>query len=176
MDPMTEADLPLTETSDEHDEAEFIQNLVAGIQAGATIKDLRGVTDEVLEGVYAYAHRFYVSGQLDEAETFFRFLYLYDVYNGEYALGLGAVYHMKREYQKAIDMYALAFALTRNDYRPMFHVGQCQLALKKLSIARTCFETVAGKAGDEKLVARAAVYLEAIRSSQDSGGPSGETE
>ena len=173
---MTEAHLPISETPEEHDEAEFVRDLVAGIQAGATIKELRGVTDEVLEGVYAYAHRFYVNGQLDEAETFFRFLYLYDVYNGEYALGLGAVHHMKREYQKAIDMYALAFALTSNDFRPMFHVGQCQLALQKLNIARTCFETVAAKATDEKLVARAGVYLEAIRSSQTSGEPSGEPE
>ncbi|WP_445147345.1 type III secretion system translocator chaperone SicA [Dyella sp. Tek66A03] len=159
----------MNEAHDQQYDEQIARLLMDGIQSGAAIKDLHGISDDMLEGVYAYAHRFYVNGQLDEAETFFRFLYLYDFYNGEYALGLGAVFQMKREYQKAIDMYALAFALTKRDYRPMFHVGQCQLALKKLTVAKECFGTVADKSGDEKLVARARIYLEAIDTSQSNG-------
>jgi type III secretion system low calcium response chaperone LcrH/SycD len=141
---------------------DMAQTLLDGLQAGATVGDMRGISSEMLEGVYAYAYRFYENGQIDKAEVFFRFLYLYDFYNGEYALGLAAVYQMKREYQKAIDMYAVAFALTTNDYRPMFHVGQCQLALKKLTLAKDCFESVVEKSQDESLVTRAKTYLHAM--------------
>ena len=126
------------------------------------IEDFQGASDDMLEGVYAYAYQFYQSGQLDQGESFFRFLCLYDFYNGEYALGLGAVHQLKREYQKAIDMYALAFVLARGDYRPMFHTGQCQLALNKLPVAIECFEMVVKNASDGKLVERAKVYLEFV--------------
>lgn len=52
---------------------EMAQLLFEGAQTGAAIKDLKGVSDDLLESVYAYAHRFYTDGRLDEAETFFRF-------------------------------------------------------------------------------------------------------
>jgi type III secretion system low calcium response chaperone LcrH/SycD len=139
-----------------------VQALIEGLQEGATIKDLKGVSDDLLEGIYAFAHRFYCNGQLEEAEAFFRFLCLYDFYNGEYALGLGAVHQMKGEYQRAIDMYALAYALLGLDYRPMLHTGQCQLALGKVSLARECFDIVITHSQDATQVARATAYLQAI--------------
>jgi type III secretion system low calcium response chaperone LcrH/SycD len=139
-----------------------VQALIEGLQEGATVKELKGVSDDVLEGIYAFAHRFYSNGQLEEAEAFFRFLCLYDFYNGEYALGLGAVHQMKGEYQRAIDMYALAYALLRADYRPMLHTGQCQLALGKVNVARECFDIVIAHSQDAAHVARATAYLQAI--------------
>ena len=148
--------------SEQNTDKATIEALAEGILAGATIKDLKGIDDDVLESIYAFAHRFYSAGQLDEAETFFRFLCLYDFYNGEYALGLGAVYQLKGQYQKAIDMYALAYALTAHDYRPMLHTGQCQLALGKVTIARECFDIVIQYAKDEGLVSRANAYLDAM--------------
>lgn len=146
---------------------EMAQLLLEGAQSGAAIKDLKGVSDDMLEGVYAYAHRFYTDGRLDEAETFFRFLYLYDFYNGDYALGLAAVLQMKKQYAKAIDMYALAYALLKRDERPMLHVGQCHLALGKLAMARGCFETVLLRSTNPDLAARAKVYLQALSPTDD---------
>ncbi|MEG2804534.1 SycD/LcrH family type III secretion system chaperone [Stenotrophomonas sp.] len=154
--PMTEADPQLLD--------DIAQTLMEGVQSGATLKELRGVSEDMLESVYAYAHRFYSNGQLDEAETFFRFLYLYDFHNGEYALGLAAVLQMKKQYAKAVDMYALAYALLKDDERPMLHVGQCHLALGKLPLARSCFQSVVDVATDPALVARAKVYLQALSS------------
>ena len=133
-----------------------------GLQQGATLKELKDVSDDMLESVYTYAHRFYSNGQLDEAETFFRFLYLYDFYNGEYALGLAAVHQMKKDYAKAIDLYALAYTLLKDDERPMLHVGQCHLALGKLSLAKGCFETVPQRSRARLLVQRAGTSLPAL--------------
>lgn len=144
------------------DEARTTRLILEGLQAGATLKDLKGVSSEMLESVYALAHRFYQNGQLDDAETFFRFLCLYDFYNAEYALGLGAVLHLKRDYDKAISMYAVAQTLDLQDDRPMFHVGQCHLALGKLRQARECFEGVAARAAGSELGDRADVYLQAL--------------
>lgn len=148
---------------------EFAEVLIEGLQAGATIKDMKGVSSEMLEGVYAYAHRYYTNGQLDEAEAFFRFLYLYDFYNSEYALGLAAVHQLKREYQKAIDMYAVAYVLTKDDQRAMFHVGQCHLALGKAAVASDCFATVIQRSKEESLIARAQAYRTAIEESAQNG-------
>ncbi len=144
-----------------------------GLQQGATLKELKDVSDDMLESVYTYAHRFYSNGQLDEAETFFRFLYLYDFYNGEYALGLAAVHQMKKDYAKAIDLYALAYTLLKDDERPMLHVGQCHLALGKLSLAKGCFETVQQRSSDSVLVQRAGIYLQAVAAGGNSGSDSG---
>ncbi|MBD8637742.1 SycD/LcrH family type III secretion system chaperone [Stenotrophomonas sp. CFBP 13725] len=153
--------------------------IMEGLREGATVADLKGVTRDTLEGVYAIAHRFYQNGQLDEAEAFFRFLCLYDFYNADYALGMGAVLHLKREYEKAIGMYAVAQALDLTDDRPMFHVGQCHLALGRLRKARECFEAVAGRAAGSELGTRAEAYLQAVKGdrkpgSEDSTGSSGE--
>jgi len=161
------------------EESEMTRMIMEGLREGATVADLKGVTRDTLEGVYAIAYRFYQNGQLDEAEAFFRFLCLYDFYNAEYALGMGAVLHLKREYEKAIGMYAVAQALDLTDDRPMFHVGQCHLALGRLRKARECFEAVAGRAAGSDLGTRAEAYLQAVKSqpepdSEDPINPSSE--
>jgi len=147
--------------------SEVTRLILEGLRSGATLADLKGVNSDMLEGVYALAHRYYQNGQLDEAETFFRFLCLYDFYNADYALGMGAVLQLKREYEKAIGMYAVSQALNLKDDRPMFHVGQCHLALGRLSKARECFEGVAGRAADTDMGRRAAAYLQSLQDRAD---------
>lgn len=163
-----------TRPPDVSPDAEATRLLLEGLQAGATIKDLKGVSSDTLEGVYALAYRFYQNGQLEEAETFFRFLCLYDFYNAEYALGMGAVLQLKRDYDKAISMYAVAQALDLQDDRAIFHVGQCQLALGRLSKARDCFEAVAGRAADPDMVGRCQAYLQALEGTTEPATPAQE--
>lgn len=145
------------------EDADVTRLILEGLRDGATVADLKGVNRDTLEGVYAIAHRYYENGQLDEAEAFFRFLCLYDFYNADYALGMGAVLHLKREYDKAIGMYAVAQALNLTDDRPMFHVGQCHLALGRLANARECFESVAGRAAGNELGTRSEAYLKLLK-------------
>lgn len=155
---------------------DLVHNLMQDAQAGVTYQELHGISTDMMESVYTYAFRFYQNGQLDEAETFFRFLYMYDFHNGDYALGLAAVHQMKKQYSKAVDMYALSYALLKDDERPMLHVGQCHLATGNLPLARSCFDTVVLKSGDEGLVARARAYLQALdTAATDSDAPSKES-
>ncbi|WP_425128560.1 type III secretion system translocator chaperone SicA [Burkholderia latens] len=141
---------------------EMTLSMIEAIQSGATIKDIQGVSQELMDGVYAYAYRFYQQGRLDDAEVFFRFLCIYDFYNVEYAMGLAAVFQLKKNYAKAIDLYALAFALAKDDYRPMFHVGQCHLMQGKAALARRSFDEVVANAAETSLKVKAQAYLDGL--------------
>ncbi|AKM32788.1 CesD/SycD/LcrH family type III secretion system chaperone [Pandoraea faecigallinarum] len=130
--------------------------------AGASLKDIHGIPSETMDGLYAHAYEFYTNGQLTQAEAFFRFLCIYDFYNPEYIVGLAAVYQLKEEYQKAVDLYAMAFAVGKNDYRPVFYAGQCQMMMRNLSLARECFALVCESSCDADLRTKARAYLDAI--------------
>lgn len=141
------SDIQQVETNVDIEELDRLNKSVfAAIQKGATMKDLHGVTDAAMEGIYAYAYRFYQQGKLKEAESFFRFLFMYDFRCGEYPMGLAAVYQLQGEYQKAIEYYAIASSLAKDDLRPLFHSAQCYLCLGNHSIARRNFEVVLERA------------------------------
>ncbi|MEN3029775.1 type III secretion system translocator chaperone SicA [Chromobacterium amazonense] len=133
------------------------------VSSGATLKDVHGIPQDMMEGLYAHAYDFYNKGRLDEAETFFRFLCIYDFYNPDYIMGLAAVCQLKKQFQKASDLYAVAFALSKSDYRPVFFTGQCQLFMRKAAKARQCFELVCEQSADESLRAKAQVYLDSLK-------------
>ncbi|RXZ38339.1 type III secretion system translocator chaperone SicA [Oxalobacteraceae bacterium CAVE-383] len=132
------------------------------VSAGMTLKDAHGISSEMMDGLYAHAYDFYGKGKLDQAETFFRFLCLYDFYNIDYIMGLAAVCQMKKQYEKAIGLYAVAFGLSKNDYRPMFFTGQCHLFDRKAAKARLCFELVVKHTDDEAFRNKAQVYLDVL--------------
>ena len=132
------------------------------INEGATLKDLHGISQEMMDGLYAYAYDFYKKGRLDDAEVFFKFLCIYDFYNPDYIVGMAAICQLKKQYQKAADLYGLAFAQSKNDYKPVFYLGQCQLMMKKAAKAKQCFELVCKYSTDDGLQKKAQRYLEAL--------------
>lgn len=152
------------------------------VNSGATLKDLHGISDDMMDNLYAHAYDFYSNGRLDDAEKFFRFLCIYDFYNTQYIMGLAAVCQMKKEYQKAIELYVLAFALMKNDYRPVFFTGQCHMNLRRAAKARQCFELVCEQSEDSELRNKAQTYMDAMRQAghaisaqnQDADNPDGE--
>ncbi len=139
--------------------------ILEALLGGATLQDIQQVPPEFMEGMYAHAYDFYQKGRLKEAETLFRFLFMYDFYNAEYALGLGAVFQLKKDHLKAIDIYALAFNLKPTDYRPVFYAGECNLMIGRVGNAKKCFELVAENSDDAGLAERARVYGDAIKRS-----------
>src|ERR1700750_2614341 len=102
--------------------AETISSIVSALVGGATLKEIHGVPDNVMEGIYAHAYQFYQAGRLDDAEVFFRFLSVYDMSNPEYLMGLAATLQQKKQYQQAIESYEIAFSLANNDYRSKLHI------------------------------------------------------
>ncbi|AVG16939.1 CesD/SycD/LcrH family type III secretion system chaperone [Chromobacterium vaccinii] len=156
--------MSFTDSADDDRLAEVIWQAVS---EGATLQDVHGIPQDLMDGLYAHAYDFYNKGRLDDAETFFRFLCIYDFYNPDYIIGLAAVFQLKKQFQKAADLYAVAFALGKSDYRPVFFTGQCQLFMRKASKAKQCFELVLERSDDEALRVKAQVYLDTLQEAED---------
>jgi len=124
---------------DKQQDEQLALDVVDAVLGGAALKDVQGISDEHMNGLYAFAFQFYEQGRLDDAEKFFHFLCIYDLNNSHYWMGLAAVHQLKQNHQKAIDLYAIAFAQGKNDYRPMLYTGQLHLALVNVAQACLCF-------------------------------------
>lgn len=72
-----------------------VDELIKAIHGGATLKTLNGISDEVMDELHNMAYAFYQNEKLDEAIALYRFLYIYDFYNAEYAMGIGAILQLK---------------------------------------------------------------------------------
>ena len=143
-------------------EDQIAEEVMQAVLDGAPLKDLHGISDEQMNDLYAFAYEFYEQGRLNDAEKFFHFLCIYDFHNAQYWMGLAAVHQLKQNYQKAVDLYAVAFAQGKNDYRPMLYAGQCQLALGKAGKAKLCFEHVIERVEDRGMREQAQAYLDAL--------------
>lgn len=147
------------------DEVELV--MTATMEHGATLREIHGIPDDTMENIYAHAYQYYKEGRLDEAESFFNFLCMYDLKNPDYFIGLGAVNQLKKNYLKACDFYSLAYVLAENNFSPVFYSGQCQLLMGNVVKALQCFEIVTQRCTDEQLVTKAKVYMDTIRQNRD---------
>ncbi len=141
-----------------------VNAVLTSIADGATLKDLYGIPDSVMQATYAHGFRLYQNGRYDDAKVFFEFLCAHDMYNADYLLGLGAVHQQTREYQKAIQLYSLSFDLDSTNYRAMLYAGQCRLFLKDREAARVCFAIVEHGNADSALKKQAHAYLSGMTS------------
>jgi len=147
------------ERSDTANNDNLAEMLLECLNDHTTLKDIHQIPDDMMNSLYAYAYQFYQQGKLDNAETFFQFLCMYDFYNTDYFMGLAAVYQLKKQYQKAADLYAVVFAMDGNDHRSVFYAGQCQLMLEESMKAHHCFELVSEHSNDAELLRKAHSYL-----------------
>lgn len=146
-----------------------LSDIVSGcLDDQLTLKEIHQIPEIMMENLYAHAYQFYQQGKLDNAETFFKFLCMYDFYNTDYFMGLAAVYQLKKHYQKAADLYAVVFAMKNDDYRSVFYAGQCQVMLGEKVKARRYFELIEEQSEDELLVAKAVAYLKTLKNPNDS--------
>ena len=71
---------------------------------GATLKEVRGITNDELEAVYSLGFGYYTTGKFEEAQKLFEFLVLFDHLSTKYWFALGAV----QQAQKAREPEAAA--------------------------------------------------------------------
>ncbi len=96
---------------------------------GATMKEVRGITNEELEAVYSLGFSYYNTGKFEEAQKLFEFLVLFDHLSTKYWFALGAVQQAQKDYQKAISSYGYSSFLDLENPKPQFHAAECYLAL-----------------------------------------------
>lgn len=54
----------------EQEEDRIAEHVMQAVLDGASLKELRGVSTEQMDGLYAFAYEFYEQGRLDDAEKF----------------------------------------------------------------------------------------------------------
>lgn len=133
------------------------------VNANFPFAEAHDLSQETLEGLYAYAYDFYHKGRLDDAELLFKFLCIYDFFNADYLKGYAAVCQLKKDYQRACDLYGISFTVSnQNDYSTIYLMGQCLLCMKKFESSQECFKTVSENTSDDDLKCKADKYIELL--------------
>ena len=119
--------------------AEGIRSLV---RDKATLKQIKGVTNDELEAVYSLAFGYYRTGKYDDALKLFKFLVLFDHLNAKFWLGLGAVQQVVKDFQGAVASYGYCSFLKLDDPRPQLHAAECFLAMGDKRNAASALEAL----------------------------------
>ena len=111
------------------DTKKISEGVKALIERGATLKQLKGVTNAELEAVYSLAFGYYRTGKFDEALKLFQFLVLFDHLNQKFWMGLGAVQQVLKDYQSAVTSYGYCSFRKLDNPTPQLHAAECFLAM-----------------------------------------------
>jgi len=137
------------------------------INQGISPKDAMGLTPGYLENIYAQAYRLYNNGKYADASHLFRMLIMYNSMEPKYVMGLGACYHMMKDYVSAIQTYTLCSVLDPKSPIPHYHSSDCFIQMKEYLSAMVCLELTIERAGNSpefsKLKERAQLGLEGVK-------------
>ena len=106
-----------------------IQEAAKKFANGATLKEVKGISNEELESVYSLGFSYYRTGKFENAQKLFEFLVLFDHLNAKYWFALGAVQQACKDFQKAIASYGYSSFLDLENPKPQYHAAECFLAL-----------------------------------------------
>lgn len=130
-----------TTTSPQADRPDLIDEIFAGLEKGATIGDVAGLSAEALEAGYGLAYNLYSAGNYADAEKLFSALCIYDHTDVRFWMGLGGCRQAKDNLAGAIDAYNMAsIACALNDPAPAVHAGLCYLKLGDQENAAALFD------------------------------------
>lgn len=124
------------------DTAKIAENVKTLIQDQATLKQLKGVTNDELESVYSLAFGYYQTGKFEEAHKLFQFLVLFDHLNAKYWFGLGAAQQALKDYKNAVVSYGYCSFLKLDNPKPQLHAAECFLALGDKRSAASALEAL----------------------------------
>jgi type III secretion system low calcium response chaperone LcrH/SycD len=134
---MSEEMVDVSEISEEQ-----LQDILQGIMTGeTTLQEVKGFTDEQMEAVYTVAYNLYQAQKHQDAAEVFTFLSMFNPFNSKYWMGLGASLQMAKDFDNALNAYAVA-AVTSipKDPVPHLHAGECNLGKGDVDEALKGFE------------------------------------
>jgi len=130
-DPQTKADGKLI--------ASLIEKMCKGECA---IRDILGLDDKQMDGLYAMGYNFYQAGKYDDALKIFRALCVFDQLEPKHWIGMGATLQMLKKYEDAANAYGFAAIMNCHDPRPSFHAAECYIALNDREKAEAALNSV----------------------------------
>ena len=133
-----------------HEKKSDFQNIAAkAVQQGVMPKDMLGLSDAMIEGIYGQAYRLYNTGKYKDACQLFRLLIMLNSTEPKYAMGLAACFHMLKEYKNAVSSYAMCGVIDPQNPIPHYHASDCYIHLKDPVSAIIALEMAIKRAGDK---------------------------
>lgn len=134
---------------------------------GVPPKDAMGLSDQMVEGIYAQAYQLYNTGKYKEASQLFRLLIMLNGAEAKYSLGLAACYHMAKDYETAVIVYTTCGTLDPNNPIPHYHASDCYLQMNDKVSAMIALEMAVKRSGTKpefaQLKDRALMTIESLR-------------
>ncbi|MEO1020321.1 MAG: SycD/LcrH family type III secretion system chaperone [Pseudomonadota bacterium] len=130
-------------------DAELEQLVDFMLVKGGTLAELRGITRDELEGIYAIAYSELGQKHFQKAEELYTFLCLFDHNTKKNWMGLGVSRQMTEKYRDAVAAYYVGASKDLDDPAPALKTGECFLAVGELEKAERAFKTAAHLASQE---------------------------
>jgi len=119
------------------------------VKKGATAKEMLGLTDAMVEGIYGQAYRLYNNGKFREANQLFRLLIMINPTEPKYVMGLAAGFHMLKEYKSAADCYQVVGVTDALNPIPLYHSSDCYLQMGDPASALIALQMAVKRSGDK---------------------------
>jgi type III secretion system low calcium response chaperone LcrH/SycD len=116
---------------------------------GKEVKDILGLTDVMIEGMYGQAYRLYNTGKYRDASQIFRLLLMINATEVKYAMGFAACFHMLKEYKGAAAAYTLVSSMDPESPVPFYHASDCYIKQGDLLSATVALEMAIKRAGNK---------------------------
>lgn len=137
------------------------------LQKAALPKDLLGLSDQMVEGIYGQAYRLYQTGRYNDASQLFRLLIMINSTDSKFTLGLGACMHMLKDFKAAAGVYSLCAVIDPDNPLPHYHASDCFLQMNDKPSALISLELAVKRAGEkpeyQKLKDRAQMTIDNLK-------------
>ena len=141
------------------------------VHQGVMPKDVMGLSDAMVEGIYGQGYRLYNTGKYKDASQLFRLLIMLNSTEPKYSMGLAACFHMLKEYKNAVSTYAICGVIDPENPIPHYHASDCYVHMKDPVSALISLEMAVKRAGDkpeyQTLKDRALLTIEALKKEID---------
>jgi type III secretion system low calcium response chaperone LcrH/SycD len=145
-------------------EAKLASKLQKWAEGKATLKDVRGYTDEELYAIAKTAYFFFYQGRLNEARTLFQGLYAVNPLEPYFAKALGVVELAAGNAEGALAAYDVAVKLAPAD--PSAYVGRAEVRLvleNPMAAAQDLRRALEVAGPEDPLRGKAKALLSAVR-------------
>lgn len=137
------------------------------LQKGQVPKDLLGINDAMMEGIYGQAYRLYNTGKYRDAMQLFRLLIMLNASEAKYTMGLAACFHMLKDFRSAVETYAICGMLDPSNPIPHFHASDCYIQMGDMLAALISLEMAVKRSGNKPEYAtlkdRALLTMQSLR-------------
>ena len=116
----------------------IIEQVTEAVAKGASFAEIRGITKNELEAIYAVGLNNYKVGAYENAEKVFQALTMMSHAEQKYWIALGAARQQQKKYTEALGAYKVAAFLDLDNPKPHQYAAECYKALGNAEMEAQC--------------------------------------